>query len=111
MKKSKPPIITKEDLKPLSDLGIFDPYISTNEVWIIYASLGAYNGWAIIAAKSNASARYYIRRPGTGWLTEARITKIIPIMQSTHKDEIKELKDCNKFPKEYGQWFELEWGY
>ena len=105
----KRPLVTKESLTLLSDIGLFDPYLPPEEVWIVYAKLPPFHGWAIVGAKSQGSARYYTRKPGTGWVTYARITLILNIKDSAEHRNIPKLKEAGPYPKEHGEWKELEW--
>jgi hypothetical protein len=102
--------ISKKDLSILTDIGAFNPYLDHEEIWLIYAKLGLYHGWAIIGAKSKNSAKYYIKKPITGWIREAKIIHILPLKNSFAANKEEELKKDNNFPTEYGQWFELKWG-
>ena len=101
---------SKKTLQSLTDLGIFDPFLDINEVWIAYARNKLYRGWAIVGAKSPQSARYYLRKKSTGWVESSIITNIRPIEEDYVYDIIPELKSKNLYPTEYGEWFELEWG-
>lgn len=101
----------KKKLKMAIDVGIFDPYLPVEQLWIVYAYLGVYSGWAIVGAKSINSAKYYIKKPGTGWISQARISDVRNIKDTLIWNEYEKLKKVEKIPTELGEWFELEWGY
>ena len=102
--------IRKESLNILTDIGVFDPYLSVDEVWVVYARLGHFTGWALVGAKTESSARRYVRKPETGWLTDARITNVFALTQSCEIRNVDALKEKGLYPKELGEWHELEWG-
>jgi hypothetical protein len=102
--------IRKEALSIMTELGVFDPYLPIDEVWVVYARLGHFTGWALVGAKTESSARRYVRKPETGWITSARITGVYSLRDSCEIKNVENLKQQGLYPKELGEWHELKWG-
>ena len=79
------------------------------QLYMVFASYGRSNGWAVFRAEGKTQARKYART--NGWLDNGRVDRVQTLRQYYDDGMDVELKDLRKWKKlKVGEYIEIDWG-
>lgn len=91
------------------------PKVSADRLWVVYASYGRFNGWAIVNANGKMDAKRVMG--DSDWLVNGKIDSVESFAEYAHGDphvdlesDLAELLEENPGLTELHAWVEIEWG-